>query len=61
MGFAGPLKIWWRGDGIRRPAELIVARRWDSLAYGIDCGAAMGIASPAEKIVAWRSMFRPNE
>jgi hypothetical protein len=45
MGFAGPWKRLWRVDEIRRPDEKIPARRWDSLARGKDCGAA--IDSPA--------------
>ena len=30
IGFAGPLKRLRHGDEIRRPAEKMVARRWDA-------------------------------
>jgi hypothetical protein len=46
MGFAGPLKRLRYGDGICRPTEKMVARRWNSPARGKECGAAMGFASP---------------
>ncbi len=46
IGFAGPLKRLRHGDEIRRPAEKMVARRWDSPARGKDCGVAMGFAGP---------------
>jgi len=37
---------------IHRPAEMIGARRWDLLARRNDCGAAMRLAGPLKRL--WR-------
>jgi hypothetical protein len=50
MEFAGPLKRLWRGNGIHRPDEKIVAWRWDSPARGKYCGAAMRFAGPMKRL-----------
>jgi hypothetical protein len=59
MGFAGPLKRLRRGDGIRRPAEMIVVWRRDLPAPWNDCGALMRFAGPLKRL--WRGCPAENK